>query len=116
MSLVFKDPLFDGQWLRAAGHGRYGGAEVGECFAAARRIKELDAQSWFDAWYSLAETVLAEANKSRAAGRPVSALGGYCAHRTTFGQRTHFYSKRRSILDWSMPTGGTVPRLRMPSI
>jgi hypothetical protein len=34
-------------------------------------------QSWSDAWYSLAETVFAEANKSRAAGRPVSALGGY---------------------------------------
>jgi hypothetical protein len=49
-------------------------AEVGECFAAARLIKELDAQSWFDVWYSLAETVFAEANKSRAAGRPVSAL------------------------------------------
>jgi pimeloyl-ACP methyl ester carboxylesterase len=77
MSLVFEDPLFDAQWLRAAGHGSYGGAEIGECFAVARRIKELDVQSWFDAWYSLAETVFAEANKSRAAGRPVSALGGY---------------------------------------
>ena len=79
MSLVFKDPLFDAQWLRAAGHGSYGGAEVGECFAAARRIKELDARSWFDAWYSLAETVFAEANKSREfpefPGRPRSRSG-----------------------------------------
>ncbi len=77
MSLVFKDPLFDAQWLRAVGHSSYGGAEVGECFAAATRIKELDARSWFEAWYSLAEAVLGEANKSRAAGRPVSALRGY---------------------------------------
>lgn len=73
----FQDPLFDAQWLRAAGHRSYGGAEVVECFAAARRIKEPDAQSWFDAWYFFAEAVFAEANKSRAGGRPVSALGGY---------------------------------------
>lgn len=116
MSLVFKDPLFDAQWLRAAGHGSYGGGQVGECFAAARRINELDAQSWFDAWYFFAETVFAEANKSRAGGRPVSALGGYLRASNYFRAATHFYSKRRSILDWSMPTGGTVPRLRMPSI
>jgi hypothetical protein len=77
MSLVFKDALFDAQWLRAAGHSSDGGAEVGECFAAASSIRERDAPSWFDAWYSLAEAVLAEADKSRAAGRTVSALGGY---------------------------------------
>jgi pimeloyl-ACP methyl ester carboxylesterase len=77
MSLVFKDALFDAQWLRAAGHSSYGGAEVGECFAAASSIRERDAPSWFDAWYSLAEAVLAEADKSRAAGRTVSALRGY---------------------------------------
>ena len=30
MSLVFKDELFDAQWLRAAGHSAYGGAEINE--------------------------------------------------------------------------------------
>jgi pimeloyl-ACP methyl ester carboxylesterase len=77
MSLVFRDPLFDAQWLRAAGHSCSGGAEVCECFAVARQIREPDAESWFKAWYSLAEAVLAGGEKSRATGRRVSALGSF---------------------------------------
>ena len=77
MPLVFKDALFDAQWLRAAGHSSSGGAEFGECLAAARRIREPDGESWFHAWSGLAEAVLAEAEKSRAAGRRASALAAY---------------------------------------
>lgn len=77
MPFAFKDPLFDAQWLRAAGHSCSGGAEVGECFAAAGRIREPDAESWFKAWYSMADAVLSEAEKSRANGRRASALGSF---------------------------------------
>src|ERR1700735_2735148 len=77
MPLVFKDSLFASQWLRAVGHSRSGGAESGECLAAARRIREPDAESWFAAWRDLAESVFAEAEKSRANGRRLSALGAY---------------------------------------
>jgi pimeloyl-ACP methyl ester carboxylesterase len=77
MPLVFSDPLFDAQWLRAVGHASYGGAEVNECFVAARQIREPDARSWFEGWYSVAEGVLVEAEKSLACGRRVSALGSY---------------------------------------
>src|ERR1700761_199170 len=77
MALVFKDDLFDAQWLRTAGHGAYGGADVGECFAVARNIRELDADSWHAAWTAMADRLHAEADASRAAGRIVSALGGY---------------------------------------
>ena len=72
MALVFKDSLFDAQWLRAAGHSGSGGAELGECFAAARRIREPDGESWFRAWSELGESVLAGAELSRSAGRRVT--------------------------------------------
>jgi hypothetical protein len=77
MSLVFKDSLFDSQWLRAAGHSSSGGAEINECFAAASRIREADAESWFRAWCQQAEDVLSAAEESRKNGRRVSALGSY---------------------------------------
>src|SRR5580704_3720863 len=77
MPIVFKDSLFDAQWLRAAGHASYGGAEIGECLAAASRIRELEAVSWFQAWNALAERLFDEARSSEAAGRRTSALGAY---------------------------------------
>jgi hypothetical protein len=77
MPLVFKDDLFDAQWLRAAGHSSSGGAEIGECFAAASRIREPDAESWFRAWFELAEGVLAGADKSQAEAHRISALSAY---------------------------------------
>jgi pimeloyl-ACP methyl ester carboxylesterase len=77
VGFVFKDSLFDAQWLRTAGHTSSGGAEVGECFAAARSIREPDAESWFQAWSELGAGVLAEAEKSRAQGHRRSALAAY---------------------------------------
>lgn len=74
MPVVFKDSLFDAQWLRTAGHSSSGGAEIGECLAAASQIREPGADSWFAAWNSLAENVLAGAEASRAEGCRVSAL------------------------------------------
>ena len=77
MGVVFKDALFDAQLLRAAGHACAGGAEIGECLAAAREIREPDAASWHAAWHGLAERVLAEAETSRAAGHAISTRGAY---------------------------------------
>ena len=73
MYRVFKDSLFDAQWMRAVGHGSSGGAEISECFAAACQIRAADAESWFEAWNGLAEGVLAQAEASQAAGRTISA-------------------------------------------
>jgi hypothetical protein len=77
MSMVFKDHLFEAQWLRAVGHSAAGGAEIGECLAAARLIREPDAESWYRAWNDLSEHVLAQAESSRRAGRLVSARSAY---------------------------------------
>jgi predicted alpha/beta-fold hydrolase len=77
MSFVFKDSLFEAQWLRTASHSSSGGAEIGECFAAARQIREPDPESWFTAWSRLGESVLTEAETSRTKGHGVSALSAY---------------------------------------
>lgn len=77
MTRVFKDDLFDAQWLRAAGHSIYGGAEINECFVAARAIRELDGESWHKAWNDLATRIRSEGDASLAAGRRVSALSSY---------------------------------------
>ncbi|HEX4112962.1 MAG TPA: alpha/beta fold hydrolase [Stellaceae bacterium] len=75
--MLFRDELFEAQWLRTAGHAGAGGAEIGECLAVARAIRERDTASWYIAWHGLAEHVLAEAETSKAAGHRVSARGAY---------------------------------------
>jgi Alpha/beta hydrolase family len=77
VSCVFRDDLFDAQWLRTASHASSGGADVGECFAAAERIREVDAESWYDAWWALAESLLEQADQSLAKRRHASALSAY---------------------------------------
>jgi hypothetical protein len=48
--LFFDDQDFDGQLLRALSYTAYGGADIGECFETASRIKEGDRSSWYEAW------------------------------------------------------------------
>lgn len=62
-----KDDLFDAQTLRAASAAIFGGSDIYECIAIARRVKGDDLASWHDEWkragdaaYSLGVT--AEAN------------------------------------------------------
>jgi pimeloyl-ACP methyl ester carboxylesterase len=77
MKILFDDPFFDGQLLRALGYVYYGGADIGECLTTAQRITQGDADSWYTQWYRLAERVYAGAEGSLAAGHPVSAREAY---------------------------------------
>jgi Alpha/beta hydrolase family len=67
------DELLDAQALRAAGTAPYGGADVGECRAAAAAVRGTDLASWHAAWTSTAGTVLALAQAEQEAGRLESA-------------------------------------------
>jgi pimeloyl-ACP methyl ester carboxylesterase len=71
--LFFRDPMFDAQLVRTVGHACYGGADLGECLAAARKIREKDISGWFTAWMELAERTRAAAEKSLRLSHEVSA-------------------------------------------
>jgi hypothetical protein len=55
--LLLKDEVLDAQLLRAIGAALYGGADVGECLGAARRVRGTDLDSWFEDWHATAELV-----------------------------------------------------------
>ncbi len=71
--LGVKDELLDAQTLRTAGSAPYGGADIGECLAAAGQVRGTDLTSWHDAWASAAASALAVAQGALDAGRTESA-------------------------------------------
>jgi pimeloyl-ACP methyl ester carboxylesterase len=75
--VVFRDELFDRQWLRTVSHASYGGAEIGECLAVAKTIASADSERWFNAWSAMAERRFEAAEKSAQTGNRVSARGSY---------------------------------------
>jgi pimeloyl-ACP methyl ester carboxylesterase len=74
---VFKDEMFEAQWLRAAGHSSYGGAEISECLEVARQIGGADPELWFAAWSGFASRLFEAAERSERAGHVASARGAY---------------------------------------
>ena len=71
--LAVKDRLLDAQLLRVVGTAPYGGADVGEALAAARRVKGTDLDSWYDEWTRLATALLTIAGAAEEAGQTVTA-------------------------------------------
>jgi hypothetical protein len=59
------------------GHNCYGGADLTECWAAARNIRETDTKGWFAAWMALAGRIQADAELSLQRGHRVSARDGF---------------------------------------
>jgi pimeloyl-ACP methyl ester carboxylesterase len=77
MKIVFNDPTFSSQQLRAIGEAYYKGADIGECLSTAYRIKEGDFESWHAEWLKTAKRVHGYANESLANGHTVSARDAY---------------------------------------
>ena len=77
MKIVFQDPEFSFQLLRAIGNAVYGGADIGECLSTAYRIKEGDFESWYQEWLKTADRVRKIADKCLAGGHRVSAREAY---------------------------------------
>lgn len=77
MELVFQDPTFSLQLLRAISETYYKGADIGECLSTAYRIKEGDFESWYQEWLKTAKRVHKYADESLAAGHETSAREAY---------------------------------------
>jgi pimeloyl-ACP methyl ester carboxylesterase len=75
--LLLKDELLDAQLLRAVGTAGYGGADLGECLATARRIDEQDLDSWYSEWSATAAVVARQAESEAVAGNRESARLAY---------------------------------------
>ena len=57
MKLIFDDPTFSLQLLRAISETYYKEADIGEYLSTAYRIKESDFQNWYDEWLKTAKRV-----------------------------------------------------------
>jgi len=77
MKIVFHDPTFSFQLLRAISETYYKGADIGECLSTAYRIKEGDFGSWHKEWLTTAQRVHKYADDSLVAGHKVSAREAY---------------------------------------
>ena len=86
--LLLNDELLDAQLVRAVGVAGYGGSDLGECLATARRIDERDLDSWFAQWTATATAVARLAEEETAAGSHTSARLAFlraCTYHRTAG-------------------------------
>lgn len=77
MELVFQDPTFSLQLLRVLNEIYYKGADIGECFSTAYRIREGDFESWHQEWLKTAKRIHKYAEDCLAAGHKISARDAY---------------------------------------
>ena len=77
MKIVFQDPTFSLQLLRAISETYYKGADIGECLSTAYRIQKGDFESWYKEWLNTAQRVHKYAENSLAAGHKISAREAY---------------------------------------
>jgi hypothetical protein len=77
MKIVFNDPTFSSQLLRAIGETYYRGADIGECLSTAYRIKEGDFESWHTEWLKTAKRIHSYADECLAKGHTISARDAY---------------------------------------
>jgi alpha-beta hydrolase superfamily lysophospholipase len=75
--LFFDDELLDAQLLRVVGAACCGGSDVGECLAAAQRVRGIDLDSWHDSWRALADDTRGLAQRSETAGQCETARLAY---------------------------------------
>ena len=75
--LALTDELLDAQLLRTVGTAPYGGADIGECLATARKVQDADLDSWYSEWTALAATTVGLAGAALAAGRTATARAAF---------------------------------------
>ena len=87
---TFKDNYFNYNFAKFLGLASYSGAEIGECFETAHRIKDGDVDSWTQAWLGTARRVEALAQKSLRGGHKISAREAFL-RATTYYQAAFFF-------------------------
>jgi pimeloyl-ACP methyl ester carboxylesterase len=104
MKIFFNNEDFDGQFLRMLSYTAYGGADIGECFETASRIKEGDRGSWYEALTETANRVRQNGDRSLENGHKVSARRSYL-RASNYHRAAEFYVRDdpndpRSLQGW----------------
>lgn len=77
MKLVFKDPTFSLQLLRAIGETYFRGADIGECLSTAYRIEEGNFESWHKEWLKTAKRIHGYAKECITKNHEISARDAF---------------------------------------
>ncbi|MDD2858381.1 MAG: alpha/beta fold hydrolase [Candidatus Nanopelagicales bacterium] len=86
--LFFDDELLDAQTIRAAAAAPFGGADIGECRAAARGVKGTSLDDWYTSWATAAQRARRLGDSELVEGRRTSARDAYlrsCTYDRTAG-------------------------------
>ncbi|HWV35909.1 MAG TPA: hypothetical protein VNZ55_09750, partial [Thermomicrobiales bacterium] len=87
---IFKYDAFEFLFLLTLGATYEQGSDIGECFAAAAKVKDGDPDSWTAAWAELADRVHGIAETSDAAGHRISAREAYLRASNYYWAATFF--------------------------
>ncbi|KAL8999562.1 MAG: hypothetical protein Q9169_001651 [Polycauliona sp. 2 TL-2023] len=77
MHTFFKSPFFNFEYLRLLAMAPQEGAEIGEALEAAAKIKDLDPESWFNAFHDAGSKAEAIAKEAEQAGDRLNARRAY---------------------------------------
>jgi hypothetical protein len=77
MKLIFKDPTFSLQLLRAISETYFRGADIGECLSTAYRIEEGNFESWHREWLKTAKRIHGYAEECILKNHKISARDAY---------------------------------------
>ena len=86
----FKNEDFEFMIELALGATYYRGADIGECLSTAARIKDGDAESWFEQWSATADRIAEAARGAEEAGHRVSARDAWLRAATYYDTATFF--------------------------
>ena len=98
----FKKEEFEFSMQLTLGACSYQAADPGEALATAGRIRDGDANGWFEEWQQTADRVRALAEECAAAGRRVSARGAYLRAAT-------YYANALYVIDATDETSRSFP-------
>ncbi len=88
--VFFKEADYDGQLVRSLSAAHAGSADLGEVFAAARRVGPPEAGRWHGAWLAAAGRAESTARDALAAGRRVTARGAFLRASEYYRQAFYF--------------------------
>lgn len=99
----FKDPDMNFELLNVLGFSSYGASEIGEVVAIAKQIKDGDCDSWFDAFFDLAQ---AQQQVAKSSKDPVSI-------RECYLKAANYYAVANSMVDGTRDARRQLPTWRL---